>query len=187
MIPESRTPCANAALASGSQCRIRQGRAGMPTMTAEAQNILPLPTPAMRGWLGLRNAPNTLKFRKERDAGLSTVRLRKLVYAMIAASAVGTTVAQTSGPGWSQGGGDHQGQNWVPTPGVEFWGHHHNIGTCDINGTIYVGMPTGGSESNGGKLQIDAKFINVNAMINGSGRGFGGGGPSSARTKPHLL
>ena len=86
----------------------------------------------------------------------------------------GLLAALALAPGaWAQDT-DHQGRDWAPVG--EVYGRHYNIGTCTINQEIFVRPPVNGDEGQGGKLQIEANFINVNANINGAGRGFGGGG-----------
>jgi hypothetical protein len=71
---------------------------------------------------------------------------------------------------------DHLGANWTPGPGEILNGNHFNVGTFTIpSGQTNTVMPYNGINGSGW-LRVSANIVNVQGILNASGRGYGGGG-----------
>jgi len=91
-----------------------------------------------------------------------------------------TQLAQRVETWTSTGGGDHEGEDWVPNDEEEVAGVHFNINKflIDYNTEIKI---LDYNEINGqfGVFELFANEICINGILNGSGSGYGANGPGS--------
>jgi len=104
---------------------------------------------------------------------MSKLSVRNL---MMVAVAMAMVMIPSTGFAWDAlTGGDHQGEDWTLTDGMQIAGTHSNIGTFHVPShvTIYVYPESMGSSY--GYVEIHAQEVIVDGVINGDGAGYRGG------------